>query len=30
MAPVEHADRSPVLLLMGAGKSIVLKEILEE
>lgn len=34
MAPVAHADRSPVLLLMGggmgAGKSTVLKEILEE
>uniref|UniRef100_A0ACD5W849 Uncharacterized protein n=1 Tax=Avena sativa TaxID=4498 RepID=A0ACD5W849_AVESA len=34
MAPVAHADRSPVLLLMGggmgAGKSTVLKEILQE
>ncbi|KAG8062788.1 hypothetical protein GUJ93_ZPchr0003g16619 [Zizania palustris] len=34
MAPVAHSDRSPVLLLMGggmgAGKSTVLKEILDE
>ncbi|TVT98867.1 hypothetical protein EJB05_55805, partial [Eragrostis curvula] len=34
MAPVAHSDRSPVLLLMGggmgAGKSTVLKEILQE
>ncbi|KAM1350148.1 hypothetical protein ACFX10_004198 [Malus domestica] len=34
MAPVAHADRSPVLLLMGggmgAGKSTVLKDILKE
>jgi 2-phosphoglycerate kinase len=34
MAPVAHDNRSPVLLLMGggmgAGKSTVLKEILEE
>ncbi|XP_062080751.1 calmodulin calcium-dependent NAD kinase isoform X1 [Humulus lupulus] len=34
MAPVAHADRSPVLLFMGggmgAGKSTVLKEILKE
>lgn len=34
MAPVAHKDRSPVLLLMGggmgAGKSTVLKEILQE
>lgn len=34
MAPMAHSKRSPVLLLMGggmgAGKSTVLKEILEE
>lgn len=34
MAPVAHADRSPVLLFMGggmgAGKSTVLKDILKE
>ncbi|KAL6968232.1 hypothetical protein U1Q18_034033 [Sarracenia purpurea var. burkii] len=34
MAPVDHKDRSPVLLLMGggmgAGKSTVLKDILQE
>lgn len=34
MAPVAHAERSPVLLLMGggmgAGKSSVLKDILKE
>lgn len=34
MAPVAHADRSPVLLFMGggmgAGKSTVLKDILQE
>lgn len=34
MAPMAHSKRSPVLLLMGggmgAGKSTILKEILEE
>lgn len=34
MAPVAHSDRSPVLLFMGggmgAGKSTVLKDILQE
>lgn len=34
MVPVAHSERSPVLLLMGggmgAGKSTVLKDILEE
>ena len=34
MAPMDHKDRSPVLLLMGggmgAGKSTVLKDILKE
>lgn len=34
MAPVDHKDRSPLLLLMGggmgAGKSTVLKDILKE
>lgn len=34
MAPVDHKDRSPVLLLMGGGmgvgKSTVLKDILKE
>lgn len=34
MAPVAHCDRSPVLLFMGggmgAGKSTVLKDILQE
>lgn len=34
MAPVDHKDRSPVLLFMGggmgAGKSTVLKDILKE
>lgn len=34
MKPVEHSERSPVLLLMGggmgAGKSTVLKDILKE
>jgi hypothetical protein len=30
MVPAAHSDRSPVLLLMGGGKSTVLKQIMKE